>query len=275
MSMMLLFMMTVGIGVLSMHVAFYQVMKCFVALYQLHSNTQYNCNTRYNCTATLDTQGIVRDLHTLRLEVIPSGEATWPLPINLKRLIWNAQMANPECKPHKPGAQTDISVRHVLATLSALEQKLVVVVGDDPLSAEAQHNATLLFRCLLRSTLASKRVLREYKLSQRAFDVVVGEIEAKFNLAIAFAGEMVGTVAAQSIGEPTTQMTLNTFHFAGVSAKNVTLGVPRLTEIINIAKNIKTPSLSVYLEPEVARDRYVFVASAECVARLLCGALVV
>lgn len=54
-------------------------------------------------------------------------------------------------------------------------------------------------------------------------------------------------MAAQSIGEPTTQMTLNTFHFAGVSAKNVTLGVPRLTEIINIAKNIKTPSLEVHL----------------------------
>lgn len=66
---------------------------------------------------------------------------------------------------------------------------------------------------------------------------------------------MIGTVAAQSIGEPTTQMTLNTFHFAGVSAKNVTLGVPRLTEIINIAKNIKTPSLSVYLKGEAARDR--------------------
>ena len=54
--------------------------------------------------------------------------------------------------------------------------------------------------------------------------------------AIAFPGESIGTVAAQSIGEPTTQMTLNTFHFAGVSAKNVTLGVPRLTEIINISK---------------------------------------
>ena len=67
--------------------------------------------------------------------------------------------------------------------------------------------------------------------------------------AVAFPGEMIGTVAAQSIGEPTTQMTLNTFHFAGVSAKNVTLGVPRLIEIINIAKNIKTPSLSVHLVP--------------------------
>ena len=75
--------------------------------------------------------------------------------------------------------------------------------------------------------------------------------------ATAYPGEMIGTVAAQSIGEPTTQMTLNTFHFAGVSAKNVTLGVPRLTEIINIAKNIKTPSLTVFLLGDAAKDREV------------------
>ena len=49
-------------------------------------------------------------------------------------------------------------------------------------------------------------------------------------------------------------MTLNTFHYAGVSRKNVTLGVPRLKEIINVATNIKTPS-SVYLEPDIAQDR--------------------
>ncbi len=73
--------------------------------------------------------------------------------------------------------------------------------------------------------------------------------------ALAFPGEMIGTVAAQSIGEPTTQMTLNTFHYAGVSSKNVTLGVPRLTEIINIAKNIRTPSETVYLLGDAAKDR--------------------
>lgn len=50
-------------------------------------------------------------------------------------------------------------------------------------------------------------------------------------------------------------MTLNTFHFAGVSAKNVTLGVPRLTEIINLAKNIKTPSLTICLEARHSKDR--------------------
>lgn len=56
------------------------------------------------------------------------------------------------------------------------------------------------------------------------------------------------------MGEPATQMTLNTFHQAGVSAKNVTLGVPRLKEIINVAKNIKTPSMKIYLEPQYRKQ---------------------
>lgn len=67
-------------------------------------------------------------------------------------------------------------------------------------------------------------------------------------------GEMVGALAAQSLGEPATQMTLNTFHYAGVSAKNVTLGVPRLKEIINISKKPKTPSLTVFLIGQASRD---------------------
>jgi DNA-directed RNA polymerase II subunit RPB1 len=54
--------------------------------------------------------------------------------------------------------------------------------------------------------------------------------------------------------EPATQTTLNTFHYAGVSSKNVTASVPRIKEIINVATNIKMPSLSVYLDPEIAAD---------------------
>ena len=54
-----------------------------------------------------------------------------------------------------------------------------------------------------------------------------------------------GAFGAQSIGEPGTQMTLKTFHFAGVASMNVTLGVPRIKEIINAAKNISTPITKV------------------------------
>lgn len=57
-----------------------------------------------------------------------------------------------------------------------------------------------------------------------------------------------GAFGAQSIGEPGTQMTLKTFHFAGVASMNVTLGVPRIKEIINAAKNISTPIMRVSLD---------------------------
>ena len=60
-------------------------------------------------------------------------------------------------------------------------------------------------------------------------------------------GSAVGAVGAQSIGEPGTQMTLKTFHFAGVASMNVTLGVPRIKEIINAAKNISTPIITCAL----------------------------
>ena len=61
-------------------------------------------------------------------------------------------------------------------------------------------------------------------------------------------GESVGLVAAQSIGEPGTQMTLNTFHFAGVAEMNVTMGLPRIIEILDGRKTIKTPMMEVFLK---------------------------
>ncbi|CAN0408554.1 unnamed protein product, partial [Hapterophycus canaliculatus] len=59
--------------------------------------------------------------------------------------------------------------------------------------------------------------------------------------------QAVGAIGAQSISEPGTQMTLKTFHFAGVASMNVTLGVPRLKEIINASKNISTPIITAKL----------------------------
>ncbi|RZF33469.1 hypothetical protein LSTR_LSTR010125 [Laodelphax striatellus] len=67
-------------------------------------------------------------------------------------------------------------------------------------------------------------------------------------------GEPVGTLAAQSVGEPSTQMTLNTFHFAGRGEMNVTLGIPRLREILMMAsKNIKTPSVEIPFNMDVPK----------------------
>ncbi|KAF8644329.1 hypothetical protein AX16_008537 [Volvariella volvacea WC 439] len=76
-------------------------------------------------------------------------------------------------------------------------------------------------------------------------------------------GSTVGAVGAQSIGEPGTQMTLKTFHFAGVASMNVTLGVPRIKEIINAAKAISTPIISCKL----------VTADSEASARIVKGRL--
>lgn len=76
---------------------------------------------------------------------------------------------------------------HVAACFAGvheLSKKLVIVNGDDPLSQQAQENATLLFNIHLRSTLCSKRMTEEFRLSTEAFDWLLGEIETKFNQSI-------------------------------------------------------------------------------------------
>jgi DNA-directed RNA polymerase subunit A' len=75
-------------------------------------------------------------------------------------------------------------------------------------------------------------------------------------------GEAVGVVTAQSIGEPGTQMTLRTFHFAGVKERNVTLGLPRLIELVDARKKPVTPTMDVYLDEEhrVSREKALNVA---------------
>lgn len=132
----------------------------------------------------------------------------WPLPVNLKRLIWNAQKIF-HINLTQP---TDLHPVFVITSIQDLLNKVkrIVVPGDDPLSLDAQDSATSLFATLLRSTLASKRVIEEYRLNKKSFEWLLGEIESRFTQALVRPGEMVGAIAAQSIGEPTTQMTLNT-----------------------------------------------------------------
>ena len=80
-------------------------------------------------------------------------------------------------------------------------------------------------------------------------------------------GTAVGALGAQSIGEPGTQMTLKTFHFAGVASMNITLGVPRIKEIISAAKNISTPIITAKLQndTQVETARIVKARIEKCV----------
>jgi len=181
----------------------------------------------------------------------PKGKAEPPIGVNLTRLIKLAQ-SNYRVEPIKASVLSPVDI---VRKVRELLPKLEMVKGTDRLSVEAQKNATLNFFACIRATLASKRVLQEYRLSPQAFDWLLGEIQERFLQHRVCAGEVVGALAAQSVGEPATQMTLNTFHYAGVSSKsNVTRGVPRLKEIINVSKRPKTPSLTVYLREQYQND---------------------
>ncbi|QDZ21005.1 DNA-directed RNA polymerase II [Chloropicon primus] len=212
-----------------------------------------NGKNRLDYQKSLDEEynQLLADVKRARIEIIPNGDDNIYLPVHFGRLIENAT------KKFKISLseQTDLDPLYVIQKIKEIEESIEVVKGDDALSKQAQENATTLFKMHLRSTFASKQVCKKYRLSTEAFDWLAGEIKQKFNKALAHPGENIGVIAAQSIGEPATQMTLNTFHYAGVSAKNVTLGVPRLTEIINIAKNIKTPSLAIYLLGSARSDK--------------------
>ena len=77
----------------------------------------------------------------------------------------------------------------------------------------------------------------------------------EYNTAKVTPGEAVGLIAAESIGEPGTQMTLNTFHFAGVAEMNVTLGLPRIIEILDGRKELDNPMMEIYLKKPYASGK--------------------
>jgi len=94
-----------------------------------------------------------------------------------------------------------------------------------------------------------KRDLTDDELNE-----LVLKVDEAYERAYIEAGEAVGTVAAQSVGEPGTQMTMRTFHYAGVAELNVTLGLPRLIEIVDARKKISTPTMDIYFEDEYKND---------------------
>ena len=117
---------------------------------------------------------------------------------------------------------------------------------------------TSLFAVLYYFYLTPKELLCNKRFHRKALVLLLENILLKYKQAIVHPGEMVGVIAGQSIGEPTTQLTLNTFHLAGVSTKsNVTRGVPRIEEILRLTKNPKNPSLTVHLKPidELEQDK--------------------
>jgi DNA-directed RNA polymerase II subunit RPB1 len=152
-------------------------------------------------------------------------------PVNFKRIV--------EKYANKYSVKTDLTPRYVVDELTRLSE-----------TKNIRYNK--LFQILLRFFLSPKKVIIDLRLTRDLFDEMIKEISFKYVKSIVHAGEMVGTLGAQSIGEPTTQLTLNTFHSAGTAKANATAGVPRIIELLSVSHNPKNPSNVVYLDKTIA-----------------------
>jgi DNA-directed RNA polymerase II subunit RPB1 len=115
---------------------------------------------------------------------------------------------------------------------------------------------TELFKTMYYYYLSPKELLVIKRFNKKALTVLLETITLMYKRALVAPGEMVGMIAAQSIGEPTTQLTLNTFHSAGVASKsNVTRGVPRIEEILSLSENPKNPSLTIFMKKDEETDK--------------------
>ncbi|OIR56908.1 MAG: DNA-directed RNA polymerase II subunit RPB1 [Amphiamblys sp. WSBS2006] len=163
------------------------------------------------------------------------------LPLNMKRLVENTQTR------FRHSGETGLAPAQALAavekTCSAIEEGGT----DSPVTAAAHRSSVCLLVAFVRLMLSAKRVLREHRLGAQGLGWLCGEILRRYEHSKAVPGEMVGVLAAQSIGEPATQMTLNTFHYAGVASARVISGVPRLLEILDMLENQKGQSMTIRL----------------------------
>jgi DNA-directed RNA polymerase II subunit RPB1 len=108
-----------------------------------------------------------------------------------------------------------------------------------------------LFETLYKYFLNPKDLIVNKRYHRKGIILLLETIYLKYKQSIVHPGEMVGVIGGQSIGEPTTQMTLNTFHLAGVASKsNVTRGVARIEELLRLTRNPKHPSLTIHLKKQ-------------------------
>ena len=154
-------------------------------------------------------------------------------PVNMDRMLTNMKVKF-RLDPNKP---TNLTPKYVLDAINRVIQK-----------TQSYHT---LWAALLRFHCAPHKLIVKERFTKQAFDALCEILVVKNWQSWAQPGEQVGIIAAQSIGEPSTQMTLNTFHLAGVAAKsNMTRGVPRLKELLKVTQNPKGTALTVFLKPE-------------------------
>ena len=125
-----------------------------------------------------------------------------------------------------------------------------------------------------RLTSLVTNALQSSSLSKDGVEIVCKKGLSLYDKAKVEPGQAVGIITAQSIGEPGTQMTLRTFHFAGIKERNVTLGLPRLIELVDARKKPVTPTMDIYLDEDSKKSREKAIEVARNVLQTKVSALI-
>jgi DNA-directed RNA polymerase II subunit RPB1 len=159
-------------------------------------------------------------------------------PVNLARWVLNIKTRF----ALKTNEKTDLTPAYVLEGIKKVINRT--------------HPYHKIWCALLRFYLAPHKIIVKERFTKEAFEMLMEIIVVTHMKSWVQPGDQVGIVAAQSIGEPATQMTLNTFHQAGVASKSaVTRGVPRLRELLKVTQNPKATSLTISLKPEYRNNK--------------------
>ena len=161
---------------------------------------------------------------------------------------------------YKPSVNVPVAFTHIINNIAGNQEENVIIditplevfelieINFEKLNLLNYCKPNELFKVLYYYYLSPKDLLMHKRLTRKSVELLITIINNAYKKALVAPGEMVGMIAAQSIGEPTTQLTLNTFHFAGVASKsNVTRGVPRIEEILSLSDNPKSLSCTIYL----------------------------
>jgi DNA-directed RNA polymerase II subunit RPB1 len=182
----------------------------------------------------------------------------FPLPADIRRIINNAKNSDLTSKeklePSYIIKKLDDLLKHENTKLFAMSNKSAE--NESSLKYKDEMESKTIFKFALHEFMSPKIIIFKNGLNKAQFDDVCEKIISSFNRSVVESGEMAGVIAAQSIGEPVTQMTLNTFHHAGIGGKGTTtLGVPRMKELLSFSKNMKTPIMSIYLDETIRHNK--------------------
>ena len=187
------------------------------------------------------------------------------LPVNLYRITQDyssesvKQTLSKQLYSENKEMLTPQYIQSKIDSITESESNKLIIFSNskNKLLNKDEQDMKLILKIALHEYISPNRCIYEYGLTYESFNNMIKDIENSYIKSIVEPGEMVGVIAAQSLGEPTTQMSLDTKHSAGKAGvlSTALVGVPRIQEILSYSKSIKTPQTLIYFDKNIRSDR--------------------